>query len=351
VAIDPFAVLTTSAPNLSESVAAEVLARHYGLEGNLEPLASERDQNYLLHEASGDEFVLKIANSSEDAAVTDFQVAGLLHLEQQHPDIPVPRVIRTNDGHPHFRIHSEDGREHTLRLLSWLPGTPLEKLEPRPNVAHQLGQSLAELGKGLRKFEHAASDYPLLWDIKQAGHLISVLEHVPDEAWRNICRDRLEKFVENVEPRLRQCRSQVIFNDLNWGNVLADAKDPDRIAGIIDFGDMVKSPLIIDIAVACAYLCKNDDPPLSDVLVFLRGYYSVTRILPEEFELLPDLILMRSVQTIVIASWRASRYPENRKYILRSMIRAKATMTALGNGGSSNVAENFMDYCATGNEQ
>lgn len=347
MAIDPFAVLATSTPKISEAVAAEILSRHYGLEGRLESLASERDQNYLLHETSGNEYVLKIANSSEDQTVTDFQVAGLLHLEQQHPGIPVPRIIRAQDGRPDFRIQADDGREHTVRVLSWLRGKPLSKADPRPEVANRLGRILAELGKGLRDFEHAASDYPLLWDIKQAGNLVSVVEHVPDEEWRDICRHRLENFVEQVEPRLEHCRSQVIFNDLNWGNVLIDAKDPNRITGIIDFGDMVKSPLIIDIAVACSYMCKDDDAALSDVLEFLRGYHSVTRILPQEFALLPDLILIRNVQTIVIASWRASRYPENRKYILRSVMRAQMTMAALGNETTADVAGNFMDYCAS----
>jgi len=345
---DPFAVLTTAAPKLSVSAAIELLSRHYGMQGELEALGSERDQNYLVREVSGDKYVLKIANSAEDESVTDFQVKALLHLEQQHPDISVPRVIRAKDERLHFRIRGDDDREHSVRLLSWLPGTLLGDVTPRPDVAHQLGLVLAELGRALRDFDHPASDYPLLWDIKQAGNLISVLGHVPDEEWRSICRHRLERFVEHIEPRLGHCRSQVVFNDLNWGNVLADAEDTARIAGIIDFGDIVKSPLVIDIAVACAYLCEDDDAPLSDVLEFLRGYDSVTPIQPVEFELLPELILMRSIQTIVIASWRASRYPDNRKYIVRSVTRAQRTMAALGADSAAEIATRFVNHCASG---
>ena len=39
---------------------------------------------------------------------------------------------------------------------------------------------------------------------------------------------------------------------------------------------------------------------------------------PAEFDLLPDLIATRLVMTVVISSWRAVRYPENRDYILRN---------------------------------
>lgn len=194
---------------------------------------------------------------------------------------------------------------------------------------------------------HPASDYPLLWDIKQAGTLIQLLEHVPDKELRNQCRRQLENFVERVEPRLRDCRSQIIHNDLNWGNVLVDGERNDRITGIIDFGDMLKSPLVIDIAVASAYLCKTGDHPLTDVHEFLRGYHNVTPILPGEFELLPDLMLMRNVQTIVIANWRAARYPENREYLLCSVPHARKMITTLGESSTGDIAEGFKAVCTT----
>jgi len=37
-----------------------------------------------------------------------------------------------------------------------------------------------------------------------------------------------------------------------------------------------------------------------------------------ESEILYDLMATRMVTTIVISSWRAARYPENRAYILRN---------------------------------
>jgi Ser/Thr protein kinase RdoA (MazF antagonist) len=194
---------------------------------------------------------------------------------------------------------------------------------------------------------HPASDYPLLWDIKQAAKLIPLLEHVPDKELQLQFQRRLENFVERVEPRLRHCRSQIIHNDLNWGNVLADGERNDRILGIIDFGDMLKSPLIIDIAVASAYLCKTGDQPLADVHEFLRGYHDVTPILPGEFELLPDLMLMRNVQTIVIAHWRASQYPENQEYLLCSVPDAKQTIVKLAERSSTDIAADLESVCTT----
>jgi len=338
---DPVTVLTTAPPNLSDASATELLRQHYEIEGQVESQDSERDRNFLVRQASGQEYVLKISNSAEDEQVTDMQTTALRHLATAHPDIPVPRVIPSTNGAMQVRTLADDGRTHTIRLLTWLPGIPLSEIDPRPDLAAQLGSALATLGQALRDMEHPASDYPLLWDIKQAGKLIPLLEHVPDRHSRDLCQGQLEHFVELIEPRLRGCRSQVIHNDLNWGNVLADGVRNDRITGIIDFGDLVKSPLIIDIAVAAAYLCKTGDDPLTDVYEFLRGYHAVTPILPAEIELLPDLMLMRKVQTIVIASWRVDLYPENREYILTSVSHAKQMIATLGKIGTGNIADSL----------
>jgi Ser/Thr protein kinase RdoA (MazF antagonist) len=327
--IDPFAVLSTAVPNVGEKSARALLDRRYGMSGKLERLSSERDLNYLVRERSGSRFVLKIANSAEEPGVTDFQNRALQYLEQHHPQLPVPRVIHTLNGQPGIRIEADDGRNHTSRLLSWLPGTPLERIGQPPDIATQLGTSLAALGNGLRDFTHPSADYPLLWDIRQAGQLAPVVGHIADPALRDACEARFRHFEDVVDLRLRDCREQVVFNDLNWGNVLVDPADPVRVTGIIDFGDLVHSFLAVDIAVAAAYLFRDDTDSLSDVRKFLRGYHAVTPILPIECELLPDLMQMRNVLSITIANWRASRYPENRDYLLRSLSRATSMLALL----------------------
>lgn len=345
MAIDPLTVQTTPPPDFAESSAAELLRRHFAIEGSLKLQASERDQNFLVRQASGQAQVLKISNSAEDEAITAFQNAALQHLENCHPDISVPRIVRTTDGQTQLRTRGDDGRTYTLRVLTWLPGIPLRDADPMPQIATQLGSQLAALGKGLREFDHPASNYPLLWDIRQAGNLVSLLDHVVDEELRDSCRRRLENFIENLEPRLHDCRWQVIHNDLNWSNVLVDPEDTSHITGIIDFGDLVKSPLVIDIAVAAAYLCKQDDDPLSDVREFLRGYHTVSGILHNEFELLPELIVMRNVLTIVISNWRAARYPDNRDYLLRSEPIAKRMIETLEQYDASDIGAAFRKHC------
>jgi Ser/Thr protein kinase RdoA (MazF antagonist) len=343
-----FTVLTTPAPRLSEDAATALLHDQYGIDGTLKLLVSERDQNYLVRQASGREHLLKIANSAEAVEVSDFQTAALLHVEKSDPDFPVPRVIASLDGSPHIVVVGDDGRTHVGRVLSWLDGIPLRHSETKLDKVGPLGALLARLGIALHDFEHPASEYSLLWDMKQAGNLTALLHNIRDASLQALCRRRLRRFKNSIEPALEKARSQIIYNDLNPSNVLVDPYNPESITGIIDFGDMVKSPLIVDVAVGAAYLCNDGHEPLSDVVEFLSGYHQKLALQDDEIEMLFDLILTRQVMTIVITNWRASVYPENREYILRNEPRARRTIERLGAMHRSDVTDMFRRACQVG---
>ena len=342
---DAITLLTTDRPALTEVHAAQLLQEHYGLEGEIEAQDSERDRNFLLRPAFGQGCVLKIANSAEVEAITDFQIAALLHLEDSAIAARVPRVVSTIDGRTRIRVSAQDGRLHTARVLSWLPGDVRRPESLGDNAPYRMGETLASLDAALRDFEHPASDYPLLWDIKRASGLRNLLDTVTDPALHDVLAAHLETFAAEVEPRLLDLRWQVIHNDLNPGNVLFETGNADEVAGIIDFGDMIRSPLAVDVAVACAYLCRKGDGSITDLLEFLRGYSAVTPLTREEFELLPYLVSARNVTTVVISHWRASMYPDNRRYILRSADRALRTLNTFGQRPPAEVTRDMQEYC------
>lgn len=342
---DAFTLLTTDPPELSEEHAADLLREHYGLEGTLELQYSERDQNFLVRTSSGTEHVLKIANSAEITAITDFQIAALLHLEKSRLGIRVPRVIPTIDGDMRIRISAQDGRRHTARVLSWLPGTLLRFEDLGAEATSTMGAALAALGIALRDFEHPASDYPLLWDLKQSSKLLTILDSITDTVFRDILRHHLDVFVKEIEPRLSSLRCQVIHNDLNPGNIVFNPDASSEATGIIDFGDMIHTPLVVDVAVASAYLCESGDAPFTKLFEFVRGYHAVTPLLPDEFELLPYLINLRNVSSVIISHWRAALYPDNYDYIMSGDDASLQKITTMGQHTPSDVSRNLQDYC------
>lgn len=315
-------VLSSAPPLLSDAEALGLARLHFGVAGAIKRLTSERDLNIRItatDQGAGQAYVLKLANPAEPAAVTDLQTKALLHLEGS--GLPVPRVIRTTAGATEvFTPHG------TLRLLTYLEGVP-QHLTPRsPEQARAMAAMAARLTLGLAGFAHRAAGYVLQWDIKQAGALRPMLPAVPDDL-QGLARAALDRF-DVIAPQLAGLRWQVVHNDLNPHNVLVSQDNPDQIAGVLDFGDMVHTPLICDAAIAASY-CVDPARPLESLLNFARAYHAVLPLLSAEVRLFPDLVATRMLTTITIASARAARYPDNAPYILRNVATARDGLTAL----------------------
>src|SRR5688500_16422891 len=86
------AALSTTAPDLSPAQVSALVRRLYGIDGTIQPLAGERDQNCRVETADGSRYVFKISNPSEPVEVIEFQIAALDHIARASPDQPVPRI-------------------------------------------------------------------------------------------------------------------------------------------------------------------------------------------------------------------------------------------------------------------
>lgn len=307
---DALRAIASPPPQVPIDRVLRVVNDDYGLDGELVPLLGERDQNFRLTLPDKGRFVVKIANAVEAAVITDLQVRALQHLELGGCPIPVPRVLPTRSGDLLTRV-STAGDQLLLRIISYLPGQPLEDITPDAELARSLGRSLAEVDIALRDFEHPGDSQPLLWDMQRAPELRNLTSHIADAQLRSTVCDCLHDFVTRAAPRLAALRSQIIHNDLNPGNVLVTPGDSPSVAGVIDFGDMIRAPLIIDVAVAAAYV---RDDALALLPPFVAGYHAVTQLDAVELELLYDLMRTRLAISLTILHWRISVRAEDDAY-------------------------------------
>jgi Ser/Thr protein kinase RdoA (MazF antagonist) len=302
---------------------AERIAREqFGLRAEATRLSSERDQNFRIRSHDRRDFVLKLTHPLEPRDVTDFQTGAFEHVARADPELPIPRLLPAGDGSPLVYINVIEGEPpQAARLMTFLDGMPLYKAPRSDAQRADLGRTLARLGLALRGYSHPAEGHELLWDIKQGRRLRSLLSHIEDPERRALAT----RFQDDVEaealPALPHLRAQVIHNDFQPWNILVGEREPERVTGVIDFGDMVRSPLINDLAVACAYHVHDtpdETEPLAHVAQIVRAYHAVLPIFPEELSLLPVLIACRMVMTVAITSWRARLHPDNAAYILRN---------------------------------
>lgn len=310
-AADPLAVIAAPPPPVDLRQAVEIARRHYGLSARARELVSERDRNFRLQTDDSRSFVLKIANAAEEPVVTDFQVRALLHIAARKTDIAVPEVVPTRDGAHSFLLDTESG-PHVTRLVTWLDGVVMRSRPVTAPLARHFGGYAARLGRALAGFRHPAEDHSLLWDMRRVGRVRELTHYIGDDELRRRVSHCLDRFLEQQLPQFAGLRSQVVHNDLNPENVLLAADDDSRVAGVIDFGDMVASPLIVDVAVAASYLRKFDGDPLDYVREFVAAYETVTPLEPVETGLLLDLVRTRLAMTTAILHWRlAERGPDD----------------------------------------
>lgn len=313
-------LLSLPPPRMDAGDLARLVADHWGIEGAWTALTSERDLNHRL-DAGGSCFTVKLSNPAEPAAMTDFQTRALLHTEATDPRLPIPRIVPTRDGQP--ILFTATG---ALRLLTWCPGTPVARIPRSAALSRAIGAATARLTNALARFDHPAAEHVLLWDIRQFPRLAPLLPALPADLRPGMAAF-LDRFETRIGPALGRLPFQVVHADFNPHNLLADPERPDGLTGILDFGDMVRSHRVCDLATAASYQIDPADP-LGLLGPLLAAYHDRLPLSEAEILLLPDLITARMLTTLTISAWRAARYPENAAYILRNAPSARVGLEA-----------------------
>ena len=309
--------LSTTAPNLSSEAVTALVRRLYGIDGSVESLAGERDQNCRVETADGSRYVVKISNPSEPPSVVDFQIAALDHIALVSPELPVPRVVRTLTGHAQDTIALADGVHTRVRMLTYLDGIQIRETARTAAQRRAMGTGLAELNRALHGFAHPGAAHDLLWNVSAAHRLAAKLDAIVDERRRALAGNFMARFIGDVLPRLASLRAQVIHNDYHLYNVLVAPDDHARIVGIIDFGDMLHAPLVGEVATAAAFHMAGNADPFEGPAQFVAAYHATLPLTDVEQEIVTDLMATRHLITVLISEWRAARYPENCAYIMR----------------------------------
>jgi len=313
---NPIEAMESPAPDFDASAAARVALELYGIRGRCERLYGERDLNFSLIEQNGERHLLKIWNQTRDPRVVDFQMQALRHVERNDPGLPVPRVERDREGRTQVWTEGPGGARHIVCALSWRDGVFIREARQSLPLKTRLGESLARLDRALSSFEHPAQHRNLFWDVSRADRLRPLATDIEDPDLRSLVLRTIDQFENETRPALGGLRHQVIHQDFHLDNVLVDPDDPDRITGILDFGDALHSALVCDLAVACAYQLADGPDPLAGILPMVAGYHQVLPLRPEELRVLPGIVRARLVSSVVITSHMAVLHPVNRDYLL-----------------------------------
>jgi 4-aminobutyrate aminotransferase-like enzyme/Ser/Thr protein kinase RdoA (MazF antagonist) len=294
---------------------AEALARElHGLEATARALPGEYDHNFRLTGADGQAFVLKVMHPARERALVELQLEALEHLARRAPALTLPRVRRSRDDRAIVTARDRDGQERLVWMLTYVPGGTLADARPRtPGLLASLGRFLGEMDAGLVGFAHPAARRELKWDLARAGWIREHLGSIPEGSRRALVERFLSLHDSDVVPALPRLRQSVIHGDANDHNALVDdpGPEPRRVVSVIDFGDMVETATVFEVAIAAAYAILGMADPLEAAAAVVGGYHRAFPLTEAEVALLYPLIGSRLAVSVTNAAARKAQRPDD----------------------------------------
>ncbi len=306
--------LESHKPTFNEADAQQLAARLYGLRVQARALPGEYDANFHLVSESGAAFVLKVMRADCDAALIEMQCAALAHLAERAADLRLPRICPTLTGEWIATTEIASGETHLVWLLSYVAGDLLAQANPQaPEMLVSLGRLLGRVNAALADFTHPAAHREMKWDLARAGWVKDYVACIEDTERRALIERLLHRYETEVAPQLPQFRKSVIHNDPNDYNVIVNeaTAQPRLVVSLIDFGDMLQTATVFEIAIASAYALLDKPDPLASAAQVIAGYHEAYPLTEAEIALLYDLICSRLMVSVVNSAQRKRQHPDD----------------------------------------
>ena len=313
--------LLAHAPRLTPQDAEHLARSLFGLTATATALPSERDQNFRLRPDDGPGYVLKVANATERREMLEAENAVMRRLAGTGL---TPQIVVARDGGDIAR-HGE----HFVRLITALDGQPMGDT-PRQSDAllRDLGRAVAVIDRGLEGFAHPALARAFHWDLASAPRAMTErLALVKEDSTRALVGQVLAVHRDYVAPRLDEFRRSAIHGDANDYNVLVDPR-AQRVTGIVDFGDMVVSHTVNDVAIAMAYASLGKADPLGAAAQVAAGYHAAHPLTDDEIGALYGLLVLRLGLSVCVAAGQQGERPDE-PYLGISQAPIRTTLPAL----------------------
>ena len=299
-----------NAPHISLDDAVWIASETFGVQAVASALPSERDQNFLLQTASGERFVLKIANAEEDFGFLKLQNQLIRFLADAQVDLEFPKLIPAKTGEDIASITGANSQKHFVRLLTWLDGDCFAQVQPHGRkLLASLGRALAQMDAALVGFSHPAAHRSFYWDLRNAASARALVELLPDD------RQPLVKhfFAEWKKIDWSSLRFSVIHNDANDYNILVNGSPASgrRVAAILDYGDVVHSATVCNLAVALAYVMLDKPDPIGAAAQVVAAYQEIYPLTESEIDVLYTLAVTRLCFSVCIAARQTRDAPDN----------------------------------------
>lgn len=292
----------------SEADIQQLAIEHYGLSATVKALDGYDELNFILTDEKNQKYILKLSDENQPYPFLEAQVKIIQHLRKSPLADNFQQFSINKKGEALTQI-AKDNKTYYIRILSFLEGSFWYEQPKKSNTAlYNLGAFMGNMDKALQDFSHPAMHRHYTWDISRASDANEKLKYITNHERRRIAGYFLLQFDTEVLPQIHQLRHAYIHNDANDCNVMA--RD-EKTTGLIDFGDMVYSALINNLAIACTYAILEYDDPLTAASFIVKGYHEAYPLKTEELDLLYYLIAGRLCISVTQSAYNASLNSDN----------------------------------------
>ena len=288
---------------------SHILRENYAIDqAGITELWGYDNKNYKVTTEDGS-FVLK--QYSEEPNLSQLLDAENEILNKLSEEVPgyCPKPVRTTSGG--YLVSVKDGKNNLIfRLLPYLDGDLLGKTDHTEEVLESFGTLLGRMDSQLLKIRNPVIEARRYeWDTLHIDLTRKYSKLISNPADRKLVDYFYMEYNELVRPRVSELRQSIIHGDVNDLNVLV--KD-NKVTGIIDFGDLLYSLLINDLAIALSYIMFDKKDPLKWALPVIRGFCKILPLEIEEIDVLYYLVAARLCIGVSHAAHAKKIHPDNK---------------------------------------
>lgn len=277
---------TAQTPAFSATDAARIAHDLFGISGTALHLEGECDQNLRLRTEDGD-YILKFSSADYDPALLSLHVAAMTHIARNAPHLPIPRLVQSG-GKGVAQL--DDGTY--VRLMTWMDGVPVVSAEKSPVLRKTVASFAAQVVIALASFDHSNPATASIWNLTQATQLQDAAVFITDHTKRQLTTDAFAKLAR-FQADLDKLPTQFIHNDIHHHNLLVAGPTSPEITGLIDFGDMMKVPRVVELAVAIAHQLYGVEDVARAIKEMTMAFCERLPLNVDEIEVLPSLVAAR----------------------------------------------------------
>lgn len=310
------------APNPTPQELRKFLTNSYDFPLDVSTIVGERNLIGFAESEQAQRYVFKVFSREESTQRIDAEAKVIDYLHKKYPDA-FPAILPSVNGDlTEFCIIQE--KDYYGWVMEFRDGIALGATRDLPNeLLFDLGDKIGMLAFELAQVDPLPFRHHSNWAPHCAADRVRANLHKLPITTQPLVEQVLERHRTRIQPIASNLPRAVIHNDLNDGNILIDRR---RVSAIIDFGDMIETYRICELANAFAYMIMGRKSIVGVISGVVSTYLQHVKLSEQELDVMMDFVLLRLALSLTLSHVQHEQNPENLR-----LVSSQAAVTQLLN--------------------